>query len=192
MTVDKAALRELLVGLPLVAWSKTRSTVTIPETEDFAGTQLSITGLDKQYARRLAAYIAATNPLAVSALLDENEALRKQNDGLREQHDRDSRELRSLCQARDDARRTVDRWKARLASRNKELGALKHDIGEYVRISGELATENGRLREALEEMLDEYGGRHDSEFRLKDHIALEMIARARAALEPAPPQGDGA
>lgn len=76
MTVDKAALRELLAGLPLVKWSKTGSTVNIPETEDFAGKALHITGLDKQYARRLAGYIAAVNPATVSALLAENDALR--------------------------------------------------------------------------------------------------------------------
>src|SRR3546814_11120504 len=68
---DHQKLRELLAGLPRVAWSKYRSTVEIPETEDFAGKKLPICGLEKQYARRLAAYIAAVNPLAVSALLDE-------------------------------------------------------------------------------------------------------------------------
>ena len=75
MTVNTQELRELVAGLPLVGWSKSGSTVEIPETEDFAGKQLPITGLDKQYARRLAAYIAAANPLAVSALLDEIDRL---------------------------------------------------------------------------------------------------------------------
>lgn len=45
-----------------------------------------------------------------------------------------------------------------------------------------LLEERDTLREALAEMLEEYGGRHDSEFRVKDHVALEMIARARSAL----------
>lgn len=76
MTVDTQKLRGLLAGLPLVAWSKTRSTVAIPETEDFAGKDLHITGLDKQYARKLAAYISAVNPATVSALLDEIDRLR--------------------------------------------------------------------------------------------------------------------
>lgn len=69
MTDHTAALREALARLPKVRWAKTRSTVEIPETEDFAGKQLPITGLDKQYARNLAAYIAAANPAVIAEVL---------------------------------------------------------------------------------------------------------------------------
>src|SRR5690606_36918312 len=65
---------------------------------------------------------------SVPALLAENEALRKQNEGLRERHDRDSQELRSLCQARDDARRAVEQWKAQMVSANKEIDALRAEL----------------------------------------------------------------
>lgn len=41
------------------------------------------------------------------------------------------------------------------------------------------------LREALGEMLSEYGGKYDAECRLKTASELEIIARARAALHPA-------
>lgn len=50
-------------------------------------------------------FIAAANPAAVLALIAEVE-------GLRAQHGRDSEELRSLCQARDDARKDRDQLKA--------------------------------------------------------------------------------
>ena len=48
---------------------------------------------------------SAANPAAVLALIAEVE-------GLRAQHGRDSAELRSLCQARDDARKERDQLKA--------------------------------------------------------------------------------
>ena len=50
-------------------------------------------------------FIAAANPAAVLALIAEVE-------GLRAQHGRDSAELRSLSQARDDARKERDQLKA--------------------------------------------------------------------------------
>ena len=53
-------------------------------------------------------FIAAANPAAVLALIAEVE-------GLRAQHGRDSAELRSLCQARDDARKERDNLKSELA-----------------------------------------------------------------------------
>lgn len=40
-----------------------------------------------------------------------------------------------------------------------------------------------RLQTALEDMLFEYGDKYDSEFRLKNAGELDMIAKARAALE---------
>lgn len=63
------ALRSALKGIPAVRWTKSRSTVTIPETDNFAGKALHITGLDKQYARSLASYIAAANPAVIADLL---------------------------------------------------------------------------------------------------------------------------
>lgn len=62
-------------------------------------------------------FIAAANPAAVLALIAEVE-------GLRAQHGRDSAELRSLCQARDDARKERDQLKAeadRLTADNTSL-----------------------------------------------------------------------
>ncbi len=62
-------------------------------------------------------FIAAANPAAVLVLIAEVE-------GLRAQHGRDSAELRSLCQARDDARKELDQLKAeveRLTADNTSL-----------------------------------------------------------------------
>ena len=62
-------------------------------------------------------FIAAANPDSVLALIAEVE-------GLRAQHGRDSAELRSLCQARDDARKERDQLKAeveRLTADNTSL-----------------------------------------------------------------------
>lgn len=62
-------------------------------------------------------FIAAANPAVVLALIAEVE-------GLRAQHGRDSAELRSLCQARDDARKERDQLKAeadRLTADNTSL-----------------------------------------------------------------------
>lgn len=74
--MDKYAdLREALDAVPCVKWTASRSTVHIPETEDWAGKGLSITGLDKQVARKLARYIADTHPVAIRALLAERDAL---------------------------------------------------------------------------------------------------------------------
>ena len=52
-----------------------------------------------------AKFLCAVTPVAVLALIAEVE-------GLRAQHGRDSAELRSLCQARDDARKERDQLKA--------------------------------------------------------------------------------
>ena len=60
---------------------------------------------------------SGANPAAVLALIAEVE-------GLRAQHGRDSAELRSLCQARDDARKERDQLKAeveRLTADNTSL-----------------------------------------------------------------------
>ena len=46
-------------------------------------------------------------------------------DGLIEQHHRDSAELRRLCEARDQARRTAEYWKANHLAGNAEIERLK-------------------------------------------------------------------
>ncbi|BDD90911.1 hypothetical protein PanNE5_03510 [Pandoraea sp. NE5] len=46
-------------------------------------------------------------------------------DGLIEQHHRDSAELRRLCEARDQARRTAEHWKAEHLAGNAEIKRLK-------------------------------------------------------------------
>lgn len=88
MSIDTKKLREALQRVPRQPWSKYRATVSIPETEEFAGLALSISGLQKSYARALAGYIAAANPATTAAMLDhidaltaEVEALRIQNEG---------------------------------------------------------------------------------------------------------------
>lgn len=60
---------------------------------------------------------SSANPAAVLALIAEVE-------GLRAQHGRDSAELRSLCQARDDSRKERDQLKA-------EVEALRKDAERY-------------------------------------------------------------
>lgn len=56
---------------------------------------------------------SAANPAAVLALINEAE-------GLHAQHGRDSAELRSLCQARDDARKERDQLKAKIEALRKD------------------------------------------------------------------------
>lgn len=69
-------------------------------------------------------FIAAANPAAVLALIAEVE-------GLRAQHGRDSAELRSLCQARDDARKERDQLKAEVERLNEEYDkAWRHDLND--------------------------------------------------------------
>ncbi|AEC22255.1 hypothetical protein PT7_P019 (plasmid) [Pusillimonas sp. T7-7] len=70
-------LRAALDAVPCVKWTASRATVHIPETEDWAGKDLCITGLDKQVARKLARYIADTHPVAIRSLLAERDALRE-------------------------------------------------------------------------------------------------------------------
>ena len=60
------------------------------------------------------AYIAACSPEAILAILDELDAQRQQNTGLLDQHTRDSKMLREYAQARDDARKERDTFRAAL------------------------------------------------------------------------------
>lgn len=65
-----------------------------------------------------AKFLCAVTPVAVLALIAEVE-------GFRAQHGRDSAELRSLCQARDDARKERDQLKAEVEALRKDIAALK-------------------------------------------------------------------
>ena len=76
-------------------------------------------------------FIAAANPAAMLALIAEVE-------GLRAQHGRDSKELRSLCQARDDARKDRDQLKEEVERSTEreimqlaEIEALRRDAERY-------------------------------------------------------------
>ena len=67
---------------------------------------------------------SAANPAAVLALIAEVE-------GLRAQHGRDSAELRSLCQARDDARKERDQLKEEVERLNEEYDkAWRHNLND--------------------------------------------------------------
>ena len=73
-------------------------------------------------------FIDSARPDVVLALIAEVE-------GLRAQHGRDSAELRSLCQARDDARKERDQLKAEVESLRKDAERyrfLRQDISNNV------------------------------------------------------------
>lgn len=80
-------------------------------------------------------FIAAANPAAVLALIAEVE-------GLRAQHGRDSAELRSLSQARDDARKERDQLKA-------EVAGLRTGYEAYEQVNSELKAEVEGLDKTL-------------------------------------------
>ncbi|HBO4428965.1 TPA: hypothetical protein L4U54_001609 [Pseudomonas aeruginosa] len=75
------------------------------EYSDFIDVRISDYSAFDEHDDELGQWVAAANPQAILALLDEI-------DGLLAQHGRDSSELRGLCQARDDARKERDRLKA--------------------------------------------------------------------------------
>ncbi|MGD1323551.1 hypothetical protein ACNHE5_01085 [Pandoraea pnomenusa] len=56
---------------------------------------------------------------------DDESSAKVGGDGLIEQHARDSAELRRLCAARDEARRTAEYWKANHLAGNAEIERLK-------------------------------------------------------------------
>lgn len=61
----------------------------------------------------------------------ERDRLKTEVEGLRAQHCRDSTELRSLCQARDDARKERDQLKAEVERLNEEYDkAWRHDLND--------------------------------------------------------------
>lgn len=69
------------------------------------------------------AYYRAANPAAVLGLISKV-------DGLYAQHGRDSAELRSLCEARDDARKERDQLKAENAALQQRLTVAEQRAGE--------------------------------------------------------------
>lgn len=64
-----------------------------------------------------ARYITACDPDTIGSLLQER-------DGLLAQHGRDSAELRSLCQSRDDAKGQEERYKAKYKAGRKLISEL--------------------------------------------------------------------
>ena len=71
---------------------------------------------------------SAANPSAVLALIGEVE-------GLRAQHGRDSAELRSLCHARDDARKERDQLKAEVEQLRGTLCGVMNQVDGNIRVT---------------------------------------------------------
>lgn len=69
-------IREAIFSVPNSKWTASGATVTIPETDDWPGKQISIRGLDKQVSRRLARYLATVNPAAINALVSDYDRMR--------------------------------------------------------------------------------------------------------------------
>lgn len=110
---DYSELKRLSDAATPGPWVKTIDGV-MPEGEKFG--IFGNFGANNGEANR--GFIAAANPAVVLALIADVE-------GLRAQHGRDSAELRSLCQARDDARKDRDQLKAEVArSTEREIMQL--------------------------------------------------------------------
>ena len=62
----------------------------------------------------------------------ERDRLKTEVEGLRAQHCRDSAELRSLCQARDDARKERDQLKAEVEALRKDAERFRHLMFNHV------------------------------------------------------------
>ncbi|CAO3886384.1 hypothetical protein [Achromobacter mucicolens] len=68
-------LREAAQKVPRMFWGRSNTTVHIPETEDWAGKDLSITGLARVVGKAYARHIAAASPANVLSLLEERDEL---------------------------------------------------------------------------------------------------------------------
>lgn len=80
----------------------------------------------------------------------ERDRLKTEVEGLRAQHGRDSAELRSLCQARDDARKERDQLKVEVERLNEEYDkAWRHDLNDKNNVQV-LAAEVEALRKDAE------------------------------------------
>ena len=89
-------------------------------------------------------------------------------EGLRAQHGRDSAELRSLCQARDDARKERDQLKAEVEALHSQVATLQSDANSW-----QSGYDEGR-RMGTKTALDE-----------REHLRREI-----AALKPSPIRTD--
>ncbi|MBN3270152.1 hypothetical protein CUR95_24130 [Bordetella bronchiseptica] len=68
-------MREAAAAVPRMFWGRSNTTVHIPETEDWAGKDLSITGLARVVGKAYARHIAAASPANVLHLLEERDEL---------------------------------------------------------------------------------------------------------------------
>ena len=110
---DYSELKRLSEAATPGPWVKTIDGV-MPEGEKFG--IFGNFGANNGEANR--GFIAAANPAAVLALIAEVE-------GLRARHGRDSAELRSLCQARDDARKERVQLKAKVEALHKDADRFR-------------------------------------------------------------------
>lgn len=131
-----------------------------------------------------ALYIAASNPSAVLALIAEVE-------GLHAQHGRDSAELRSLCQARDDARKERDQLKAANEQLTEAIGnqTARRFVGDDDQrkiddlVAAGIREDKrliGQLKAKIEQQAEEYdkAWRHD----LNDKNNVQVLAAEVDAL----------
>lgn len=68
-------MREAAAAVPSMRWTRSGATVGIPDTEDWAGTPLSITGLHRPIGRAYARHIAAASPANVLDMLEQRDEL---------------------------------------------------------------------------------------------------------------------
>lgn len=76
MTDSHTKIRDALFAVPNSRWTASGATVTIPETDDWPGHQISIKGVHKQVSRRLARYLATVNPAAINALVSDHDRMK--------------------------------------------------------------------------------------------------------------------
>lgn len=78
------------------------------------------------------------------------------------------------------ARATAERWKARCLRAKQEIGTLKGDVTEHIRISNEHATEVAEARGQIEHLDRQNTGLHEQHDR--DSATLRQYAAERDAL----------
>jgi len=129
------------------------------------------------FAHEIARSIAAPAPVAPTPA----------QPSLRSQHDADSKELRSLCQARDEARRERDLLKVGVA-------ALESSVGHLSRLIDDLRPGHDRYQYLRERPVDtiEKGGVFAG--LVPDNVVLngEDLDRAIDAALPSEPEGESA
>lgn len=77
-------MRDAAAAVPREPWTRYAATVSIPETDEWAGKSFSITGLSRPVARAYARHIAAASPANVMALLEQRDELLATLEGLYE------------------------------------------------------------------------------------------------------------